>query len=481
MKIEKCKFIFLFFVFFTFPAFFLTANENELPPDIPLHIEVEDAHYDLEKETVDISGDVTIEGKDFKIKTSQVKIDRQDKTLFSTQTVRFQQKDVEFTADGLNYNYDAATGRLARPVGCVRGVNIAAEEMTFEENSLLLSNVRATTCELSKMDYHITARSLRLDADGRANLKKTSVHLWNRRLFTWGDYSFSFASAGDGAYTTARPARPFSVSPLRLGYNRFGGILIGSSISLPYLKNLSPKANINYFFLSGFFPEIAIKKDEKSGTLNVSYGKQWKENTGYFRYLGPVVVWNLPNIEYQFKPLRLSEGLSPFQFTMEGGRMRDSSRSSPIERGLGKVYFQHPIGRVSNWGFSLIADARGALYAGGKKYGAAGAGVGMGTSAESGRLFGVQFMHFDQGGAAQLFYDRVDPNDKLFINSRVPIAKKIFLSINAQYDLEDGLFDEVEYRISRTYNCVKTSFGWRTERRQLLFDLRITNLSVPSR
>ena len=147
-----------------------------------------------------------------------------------------------------------------------------------------------------------------------------------------------------------------------------------------------------------------------------------------------------------------------------------------MTRAVGKMHYGQRIARLGDMSLSVVSDVRGALYSQSRKYSAAGIGISVNVDWGGGERFSLQYMNFDSGGMSPLFYDRVDPNDKWFSNVRFKVAKKIFLTLDARYDSEESLFDEVEYRLTREFNCTSLNLGWRKERRQILLNYRIQGL-----
>ncbi|MEW5947019.1 MAG: hypothetical protein AB1742_12560, partial [bacterium] len=181
------------------------------------------------------------------------------------------------------------------------------------------------------------------------------------------------------------------------------------------------------------------------------------------------------------RPKKSGDAPTWLYVSFEAGRMRDSSVPDAISRAVGKLYLDHRLAAGGTAQVSFVADCRGALYSGSRRYGAAGAGLRLGATHGKEHSLSVQYMHFDQGGTSRLYYDRIDPDDKLFMISRIGFGGGFSLTLDTQYDLDQRIFDEIEYKLTREFNCIRASIGWRTERREFLFGMKVTNFGRKTR
>lgn len=452
------------------------ATATAALPDLPIHIEADDVFYDVEAGIVRIESGVLMQAEDTELQSSGVDIDVKTGIVESPNPVRLSRNGLAFEGKAFQYNYNTGTGTVYLPLGCFGGVNITADDMAIEKNLLVLNNVKASTCDPEKLDYHLAARKIEVSSTGKAKVIKGKFYFAGRRIFKWPAYSFSLNLRQGEVQGPAVAKKSFALHPPKIGFDSYGGLLVGSVVDVPSPEPWIVKADVNYYYKYGLFPQFVAERENRLGVVRAGVGKQWKENSGYFRYLGGIEIWSLPNIEIDMKPIDLFGGGNPILLNWEFGRMRESSIGRPVKRAIGKIFYTQRFARYRNAQFFFIGDSRGALYSGNRKFGVTGAGIGFTMAWSERQMLSIHHMKFDKGGNSPLFYDRVDPNNKWFGYARVPIGKKIMLTLDTRYDSVAHVFDEVIYKVTKYFNCTSFSAGWQKERKQFSFNFRVTNL-----
>jgi hypothetical protein len=167
---------------------------------------------------------------------------------------------------------------------------------------------------------------------------------------------------------------------------------------------------------------------------------------------------------------RLSYALSA-----EAGRLKEQWVNAAKNRALIKIYARYPLTPKRKVVFSLVGDARYAFYTGSREYRVAGVGAGMdyvhGGNAK--HTVSLQYLHFDPNGRTFFVSDVVDTNDKLYFGVSAKATQKTRLRVDGEYDLNDSRLDEVEYMLSRTYECVTLDLGYRKELKSIMFRVNI--------
>lgn len=474
------KFSIVFSVFFIFSVFCACAIAQEPPllQDDELEIQAGgEVAYDESGDVLTASGGVSVKTREYEISSPLIVVDRASGTLTAEGPILIRRGVETFSGQRLQYNYRTRDGEMIEAAGCYRGINVWGERLEFSSDTALFHGAMASTCGRDALDYHIRADTVEVTPDRRVKFKKIGLYVKNRRVFKWKSYTMSLGANGPSA-TPGRSIGGARFKPPTLGYAGIGGVNVKTGLVMPLEPDTLLTLNAAYYALDGFFPQFEGRRTHSYQTVWVKAGKEYKENTGYFRYLTPVVVWNLPMAGVDYG-LRLVPGTRvQFQFTAEAGRLKEARLSKPKYRGFAKLYVRYPLNPKRNIVYSLIADTRYGVYSEWLKYRVFGTGLSVDWihCTNSKHVVQLQYLHFVPEGRTYFISDLVDSNDKIYFNTNVKVSQFYRIGVNGEFDIDDSRYDEVELLVSRTYNCVRIDFGWRKELNRVMLRLNILGL-----
>ena len=442
-----------------------------------VRLTAEALRYERELDTLTLSGNVRAVQDEWVFTADRLMVNRGAGTFSAPGPVAVVYNDETIQGRDLSYDRNTRQGELLEAGGCYRGVNIKGDRLAFATSGVTFFNAVATTCSFGSMDYHIRARSVTVTRDNKAHFRRIEVFVKSRRVFKWKSYVMAF---GNGAPTTepSEAAGGLRIKPASLGYNDVGGAFVRTGITYPTSAKSSMELVTHYYLLEGFFPQFEARRTRGRTNGWFKLGKEFKENTGYFRYLSPVVVWNQPTAGLDFGTRLIPGTRALYNFSAEAGQLKEAHLSKSKSRVYGKFYARYPLNPKQPVVFSLVSDVRYGAYTGWRKYRVAGAGLSLdfvhGGNAK--HVLGLQFLHFDQQGRTFFVSDLVDTNDKLYFAAGAKITQKSRVRLNGEYDLYDRRFDEVEYLYTRTYECVSLDLGFRKELQSVLFRVNVIGL-----
>lgn len=420
---------------------------------------------------------MSIKTSEYEFSSPLIIVDRASGTLTATGPIDIRRGVESFSGQRLQYNYRTREGEMIEAAGCFRGINVWGERLEFASNTALFHGAMASTCGRDALDYHIRANTVEVTSDRLVKFKKIGVYVKNRRLFKWKSYTMSLGANGPRAEPT-RTIGGARFSPPKLGYAGIGGVNVKTGLTMPMEPDTSLAFNLAYYSLDGVFPQFEARRTHSYQTVWMKAGKEYKENTGYFRYLTPVVVWNVPTVGVDYGLRLVPKTRLQFQLTAEAGRLKEARLNKPKYRGFSKLYARYPLNPKRTIRYSLIADVRYGVYSKWLKYRVLGAGLGIDwvhcTNAKHEAHF--QYLQFLSKGRTYFISDLVDTNDKLYFDTSVKVSQFYRIGVNGEYDIDDSRYDEVEFMVSRTYNCVRIDFGWRKELNRVLLRLNILGL-----
>jgi lipopolysaccharide export system protein LptA len=441
----------------------------------PVLITAGSVRYDRDTDLLAIAGTVNVTQDEWKLSADAMLLDRGANTFAASGPVVIVHGGDTIRGRDLAYDHNTGLGFLQEACGCYRGVNIKGENVSFSTGSVTFHNAVATTCAINgSMDYRIEARSVTVTPDNRAHFKHLALFVKNTRVFSWKSYIMAFG-AGSPRTESAQAAGAVRIKPMTMGYNDAGGVF--GRTGLTY--NLGPKSvvdfNTHYYLTKGFFAQLEANRMRGQTRTYFKMGKEFKENTGYFRYMSPVVVWNQPTVGVDFGRRMVPGTRLSYALSAEAGRLKEQWVNAAKNRALIKIYARYPLTPKRKVVFSLVGDARYAFYTGSREYRVAGVGAGMdyvhGGNAK--HTVSLQYLHFDPNGRTFFVSDVVDTNDKLYFGVSAKATQKTRLRVDGEYDLNDSRLDEVEYMLSRTYECVTLDLGYRKELKSIMFRVNI--------
>ena len=431
-------------------------------------------YMDEESQTITATGTVRVSMDDMELTAGSVLVEQATGTVTAGGDIRITRGAECFSGTHLEYNMDNRVGAMDGAMGCYRGINVWGQRLEFSTNTALFHDARASTCMPDALDYHIRAKSIEVTPDRKLKFKKIGIYVKNRRIFKWKSYTLNMGGGGPSA-DPGRSIGSARFKPPSLGYDDVGGVNVKSGLVMPLGRNRNAELNAGYYELDGFIPELKLWQQRGGATSWISTGKQYKENTGYFRYLDPVVVWNQPNAGVDLGYRTVGHTRLNYRFTAEVGRLKEAHLHTAKSRAWGNLYVSYPLNPGRNIVYSLLADGRYAIYTGSRKYRVLGTGAGVDWvhCDNAKHVLRLQYMHFDPEGRTYFWSDLVDTNDKLYFYASAKISQNYSLRTDGEFDLDDAHFDEVEYIVTRKFNCVSIDFGWRKEFNRILLRLNV--------
>jgi len=457
-----------------------TLTENQPVATGTLTVQAGDLEYTGSESVLRYSGGVRIGFSWFEIETDSLEVDTEKRTAKTVAdfVITTNEKDLAFSGKSFFYDFGEDRGTLLQVRTNVEGVNFLAEQVDIEPGgNITMKDVVASTCCLENMEYHVEAKVVELKAGGRAKFRKLALYFRNRRIVAWPSYSTGFRTGGAAA-PGMDVAGGWVFSPPALGYSDLGGVEVKSDVKRTS-RRLGGTSGlyVNYYARDGFFTEA-----RQSGaigdlfTYNARVGKQYKENTGYFRYFGPVVVWNYPALEITKNFGKFPGTKVEYGGSFEIGAMKEEETPKALKRAFFKGYAKLPLNsKRMPVRFSLIGDGRYGVYEKYREYRIWGNGVEMETGHMDRNYLRLQFLDFRAGGKTPFLSDLVNTNDKVFAFGSTRINKRDSFMVDAQYDKADSQFDEIVYSGVRNLECLEFFVSWRAERKSLGLSMRVLN------
>jgi hypothetical protein len=430
--------------------------------------------------TVRLSGGVKIEFKNMKIESEEILIDRNSNIVTASGPITLVREDLEFSGEGLEYNYETKSGSLKGGAICVKGINFQSGEIEISPEGVVMKDVKASTCSLENPDYHITAERIEMNLSGgtherKARAKKVALYIRNKRILGWRSYSASMGAgpAAAGAWSGPEWGK-WAFSAPRLRYGNYGGVRLGVSLKTQRSSGESVGFFGDYYLEEGMFPEMRVLKTVGDMDVSLRLGKRYKENTGYFRNVEPMKVWSLPDFEVDLPERNFRGSRIMYKASLELGRMREDSFERAIARMYTMVNATYLLNPGDKYGFSLIEDGRFGHYRQNEKYLAFGSGLGVETGDIEKRYASLKYMKFNQdGGSPPLLSDLVNPDDEIFGYYSMKVTNRTRLYTDMQYNLEDSKFEEIVLGAVRTYDCLRVNLKWRTKQKSLGMSVQI--------
>ncbi len=439
-----------------------------------ISLKSDSANYQQSDEIIRLDGNVTIEFDGFLLSTDSMIVDR-DKNLISTEGSFVLNRDGHrFEGEALELDYENDIGRMKKAHACIKGMNFFSEDVEVSPEYIVMHDMVATTCSSDSPDYSIKAKQLELRENGKGYFKKISFYYRKKKILSWPSYSMSLKENSGVVSESGVQVGNWMFSSPSLGYADHGGLRLGSGIVRTFDSGASTGLFLDYFIKDGFFPEARFEKRVYDYDVALRLGKHYKENTGYFRYFDPVIVWNEPTLSVGFDEREFKNTKIRYHGSMEVGQVKEMQLRYPEERAFLNLNAAYPINSGKKVVYSLITDGRFGLYNNWRKYRVWGKGVGA-EYEEDRKSLSVQYLNFRKEGQTPLLSDLVNTNDKVFVYATHKISNRTILISDNQYDLDENRFDEVVVGATREYECLAFSFQWRTQRKQVGISMRILN------
>lgn len=418
---------------------------------------------------------VKISFASYVIETERISIDREQKSVVADMPFKMDVGRLVFEGESFRYYYEEESGNLGKVTSSIDGANFQADSVEFgSARGILMKNVIASTCCLENMEYHVEAKTVELLPDNRARFKGLSLYFKGRKIFKWPSYTMKLGEYGEASSGAAVGGWFFSAPTL--GYSDFGGMEAKTEIKHISAKNkMVSGLYLDYFAGDGLFTEARVDGIAGEGyRYSVRYGKQYKENTGYFRYFPPVIVWNSPVMEFEKEETVVAGSRLRLKGRFEIGRLREERMSKPLDRAFLNIQAKYPLSSQKRAvRFALLGDARYGVYRTYREYRLWGNGLEMTVGDENDRALRLQYMSFRNAGRTPFASDIVNTNTKLFGYGILKLSGRNALMVDAQYDMDSNKFDEVVYSAIRDSECLRFYVSWKSELKRVGLSLQV--------
>jgi len=472
---SKLKFMSVLF-FCAIPFMSLDATELSVESIIKekfLYLSADGASMDETAKTVRLTGNVKVTMESFSLEADELVIDTGAGTIKSEGGISLFKGKLRFDGAGLEYDYEAEHAMISKGALSTDGINFFAEAIEVDPQLIVMHKVIASTCSLDRMDYHVAAERIELTTAGRMRLKNTEFHFKDHRILKWPSYSFTLGTESPIS-VQGTEVKGWVVSMPSLGYADPGGARISSDLKRARGGRDTLGLFGDYYYRDGFFAEARwMYKMEGNIDVSVRLGKRYKENTGYFKRVIPVIVWSQPSFEISAPDRKLTATRMTYSLDMEAGRIKESHMKKPEHRAYVNLNASYPINPKQKYVFSLIGDARLAVYREWEKYRVLGAGAGVAPREWNKRHIQLHYMKFGRRGATDLLSDYVDTDEAVYGYFMTKITNHTGVYTNAQYNFDRERFDEVVLGAERAFNCVKVNVSWHKERKRIGMTMRI--------
>ncbi len=449
-----------------------SATQQEI--DESLTVTADNAEYMESENKVLLSGNVHIEMNNFDLVTSELLINKNEKTITSESEITIKTNNLEFTGNKLNYNYEEEKGTFEEGRITIEGINLSSREIDITPDVITMHGMKCSTCELDKPDYYVTARSLEMRSDGKARFSGIAFYLFNRHVFGWKSYTASFGPKKQAAKPVSAAQKKWTFSPPAMRYAKFGGLEIRSGVRRPQKKNIYG-LYFDYYFREGMFTEARIDRTPRPGgpEFSLRLGRQYKENQGYFPNTAPMTVNNLPMLQVKLPKSNIPGTRLTYSGTLEAGRLKEEQISNPTSRYFAKLNTAYPLNPGMKTVISLVADGRFAMYPNWRKYEVLGTGLSTEFGNEDTNYLFIEYLMFDDNGATPFISDLVNTDDKLFFYGSHTISTRTTLYADMQYDLDLSKTDELILGAARKYDCVKFRVNMHTKSKRVGINMEI--------
>jgi hypothetical protein len=467
------------------------------PPEAEelLEITIDAAHIEGDQHRVEARGNVRVRAGEDTLTADQATADLDTNELAAEGSVTLSRAGEVIQGERVRYNWETREGRAENARTVVRNVILRAKELTTTARRADAMDARATTCDLPRPHYRITARRIVLFPRRRLVAYSASIWLGKTRLLTVPRHEVSL-QRGEASQS------PFP----SIGFNRRDGLTLRKSVTIVDQPSLLLDLNTTVAFRRGLLggieatcpgspafiaaatfredapsqrirflevsrlPEVGVaisspararrprrvptqaqsvrsETDPTDRTEQTSRRWEWaaQGTIGYFRQ-------------------RRDFGPREERFDRDGGRLDLRALAARRNVRLGPI-------RLSSVGLL----ARVSWYHTGERFSLL--GVATGDSWRLGKNVNLslrRFMHVTEGSTPFRF-DSPDLRNEWRPGIGLTLGKTS-LAWEGRYDENRGGFFDQEFVLARKVHCLEPRVSYRTRRRQWGLDIRIIGL-----
>lgn len=436
-----------------------------------LDISADNFEGDVEQGAMSLRGNVKVEYGGMLMESGAMELDNETGEVSADGDISVTRDGLEFKGCGFKYNYKTGEGSLKAASARMEGMYFFSGNVAIFSDRVAMNDVSASTCPLDASDYTIRAKKVELAQDGRAKFNKISFHFKDRRLMSWPSYTMR--PGGRGGAGSGVEYGSWIFSPPSLGYSDIGGAEIRSGVARARAKGDTVGLYTNYYFREGFFTEARWQIPMGDFNATLRFGKQFKENRGYFKYSSPETVWNSPTAELRMPQKAYRGARLLVDGGVEAGMLKEDHLDKAQSRAHANVNAKYILNPKQKIQHALISDARLGIYKGWERYRVIGSGLETSFVFGERRNLRIQYLMFNHNGETPFDSDMVNTNNKLFLYADHKISKRTSVLADIQYDDDLNKFDEVVIGGFRLYKCVKFQLAWRAKRKMINMSMSI--------
>ncbi|MCX7781637.1 MAG: LPS-assembly protein LptD [Negativicutes bacterium] len=266
----------------------------------PLVIEAERLYFS------DLSGDMHAEGKvvitqnQDQILADLIRGNSKQTTVWIDGKATLLQpgEKVNITGERLEYNYQTQAGTMQTARGLVDSERVSAQNISVNQNKVVLYNGTMTKCPAEVPDYHISARKVEIWPGEKMIAYDAKVWLKGKIIYSVPKYQ--------------RKLNKDQSEMPQIGYSDKDGFMLKQSLSYPLSPKAAVAADLVYYTKTGFKPVFSLDVDEKMFS--------WAVTAGHFRDADDDWIKKSPDFSLASKAMRLGDSPVSVKFSGSAGK-----------------------------------------------------------------------------------------------------------------------------------------------------------------
>jgi len=401
-------------------------------------------------------GHVRVTYRDFELLADEIETDIQRQEIEALGHVTFTRQERVVHTERLLYRLKDRSGQAEKVDASVQGFYFHGGSIELDAETLRLKNSSLTTCSLSPPHYHIDARTISVDKDGRVRARHIALYLGTTRLFSWPSLDLRAGKKETGG-----------ISP-RLAYSRLTGPSAGLGWSLPPDE---PTSGDLYLGLSLKRGLVGQGRFSRIGGRPITVKLSLQEEPPRKRN---VLLDRLPEVEAAL-PAMGSSGLR-FLPALSVGYFQENPGSHRTARWQIEGLLQGPRAPFApSWKIRPEANARNAWYGSGERYSSFEVGLKTAYQRHEETLLELGYARRNTSGRTPFVFDEVDLTDELA--ARIALGHPSSrLNLFLEYDLRRSSLYNVELAIRWRRHCLEPRLTWKSRQRALGITLTLAGL-----
>ncbi|MGC9004570.1 MAG: hypothetical protein ACP5KZ_07720 [bacterium] len=336
----------------------------------------------------------------------------------------------------LELHWEAQEASLTNAHIEYQGIFFSASSFFIEGKKIVMENAYLTTCGLPHPHYRIGAKYLSYPIVGKkrkVTAKGVSLFLGDTKLLSLPTLRFSL--------NPKERKKEGALSLPRLSYNKYTGLSLNTSFSLPFRDEIS-KVKIGYSQKKGLIGKTSLPLSSDT-TLNVS---RYDEITG--KRVSPLFLSEKPHLVLQKEAFTLSLGRFAEEPTnKETNRLRLSISQPIAEKPLSKTL-----------SLSILLKGFLSLYGDDERYRGVGGEISLGRetpSVKASFTLGYEAL----GGSTPFLFDK----EEFPTFARLSLAKDMGnwrVEVDCIEDLKDKRLYDIILSLYKKLHCLEPGISW---------------------